>query len=152
MLATEPAAIGLVPTAELPSAWGVVIDWGTSAGSVTFVAVADGTSSMYSSAGGGTLGAGGHAGIDAARNRLLHVADAAYDQLAPADAAADPRPDWVAYWVLGFDGLRTGGHGAIGGPPRDQPHLVALGNAFQAYVREFRHIDEERAAATRRGR
>ncbi len=124
---------------------GVVIDWSVGGNFATFVAMADGTSSMYLSSGGGTIGAGGRPGIDAAAERLLGLADAHVEEFQPA-SVTDPAEGRVAYWVLTRSGLRKLEHDA-GGPPPRPSFLAELADAFQEYVTQFRLLDEARPEA-----
>lgn len=75
VLGLDPKKVGVEPTRELPRVWGIVVDWGMDSGSATFVALADGTASMYTSSGGGVIGAGEHEPVQAAAQRLLDVAE-----------------------------------------------------------------------------
>jgi hypothetical protein len=134
------------PVVRLPNVLGVIVDWSLGDDFATFVALSDGTASMYTSAGGGTLGAGGRPGIDAAAARLLQAAEEQLQRFAPADAASAPRPGRVTYWVLTRTGPRAVDHGADGPPPGDAG-LQAIGNAFQEYVTQFRLLDEAGPAA-----
>jgi hypothetical protein len=60
LLAASPAELSIKPSEHLPHVWAALLDWGLRGGSATIVAVADGTVSMYTSAGGGMIGAGQH--------------------------------------------------------------------------------------------
>ena len=126
---------------QLPNVLGLVVDWSLGDDFATFVALADGTASMYTSAGGGTIGAGGRPGIDAAGAVLLRAAEEHADRFAPVPAASGPHPGRVTYWMLTRTGLRAADHPAEGPPPGDVG-LAALGDAFQGYVTQFRLLDE----------
>ena len=71
-MALDAAARGLVSASpESPDVSGVVVDVPGSGGVATIVALADGTTSMYTSTGGGRIGAGTHAHVAAATAMLL---------------------------------------------------------------------------------
>lgn len=71
-MALDATARGLVSASpESPDVSGVVVDVPRSGGFATIVALADGTTSMYTSTGGGTIGAGTHAHVAAATAKLL---------------------------------------------------------------------------------
>jgi len=71
-MALDAAARGLVSTLpESPDVSGIVVDVPSTGGYATVVALADGTTSMYTSTGGGTIGAGTHAHVASATHRLL---------------------------------------------------------------------------------
>jgi hypothetical protein len=129
---------------NLSNVLGVVVDWSVGDAFATFVALTDGTASMYTSAGGGTIGVAGQPGIDAAGAALLRTAENELGQFTPVSAPSPPRPGRVTYWALTRSGLRAIDHDA-GGPPPGDPGLVALGEALQAYVTEFRLLEEARS-------
>ena len=137
VLELDPSAVGIAPSDELPNVWGVVVDWGLEEGSATFVALADGTGSMYTSSGGGTIGGGGRPALVAAGRALLRAAEHVQSHLPPAVEFAAPRLREVRYWILTFDGARSARHGPDG-PPPDDAVLGYLGAAFQDYVTAFR--------------
>jgi hypothetical protein len=137
------AKAGAAPTSELPRVWGVIVDWAVGDGIATFVALVDGTSSMYTSSGGGIIGGQGSEPVRAANRRLLLAAEAAYEHLTPVAAAGPPEPARVVYWVRAYDGLRVTSHPASG--PGGEPWLSALGEAFQDFVSALRLADEHRA-------
>ena len=143
ILELQPGAAGLAPTPELPRVWGAVVDWAVGDGFATFVALADGTASMYLSGGGGVIGGGERPAIAAAAKRLIAAVERELDSLAPVRTMMPPAPGAVTYWALTFDGLRSASHDAGGPPDRDAP-LAALGEAFQDYVDQFRLFEEER--------
>jgi hypothetical protein len=143
ILTTDPAKVGLAATSELPNVWGVVVDWGMDPNVATVVALADGTASMYTSTGGGVIGAGGRPAVDAANRRLLGVAEAQLARFEPIDAPADPDPTTFVYWILTWSGLRTAAHSPAG-PPKDDAALVAVGEAFQEFVAQLRLASDRR--------
>ena len=139
----QPDVAGMAPTPELPRVWGAIVDWAVGDGFATFVAISDGTASMYLSSGGGVIGGGERPAIARAATRLVATVERELDAMAPAAAPVPPQPGVVMYWALTFDGLRSASH-AASGPPHDDPSLEALGSAFQEYVRQFRLFEEER--------
>ena len=86
---------------EHPRVAGVVIDIPSSGGFATVVALADNTTSLYTSVGGGTIGAGAHQPVVDANLRLLAKIDEYL--LGFAIGADDALPDagFVRYHVLG---------------------------------------------------
>jgi hypothetical protein len=132
------------PVVQLANVLGVVVDWSLGDEFATFVALSDGTASMYTSAGGGTIGAGGRPGIDAAAATLLRTAEEQLDRFTPVGAESGPHPGRVRYWALTRAGLLAIDHSAEG-PPEGDPGLAALGDAFQEYVTQFRLLDEARS-------
>ncbi len=71
-MALDTVANGLVaPLPEHPDVSGIVVDVPGEGGFATIVALTDGTTSMYTSTGGGQIGAGTHAHVANATQRLL---------------------------------------------------------------------------------
>lgn len=74
-LAVAPSSIGMSPSAELPRVFGVIMDTTFASGTVTLVALADGTASLYASTGGGVIGGGAHERVAVAARQLLKIAE-----------------------------------------------------------------------------
>jgi hypothetical protein len=103
MLTTDPGTYGLVAP-DGRSVWGAVIDIGSPGGSSTLVALADNTTSLYHSTGGGIIGAGPHQPVADATQLLLR---ALHDRLAflpRSDDMALPDPGYWAIHALAVDG------------------------------------------------
>jgi hypothetical protein len=64
------------PAPDHPSVSGLVVDVPAEGGFATVVALTDGTTSMYTSTGGGIIGAGEHGQVAAATRALLTVVEA----------------------------------------------------------------------------
>ncbi|MGZ6267308.1 MAG: hypothetical protein ACXWNI_03880 [Candidatus Limnocylindrales bacterium] len=79
---------------------------GLEGGCVTFVSLADGTTSMYTSTGGGVIGAGQMEGPANASRQLLVELQTQLDLFPPAEACPLPGPGAVAFVVLTYDGIR----------------------------------------------
>lgn len=125
---------------QLPNVLGVVVDWSLGDDFATFVALADCTASMYTSAGGGTIGAGGRPGIDAAGAALLQTVEGQLERFVSVGTASGPHLGRVTYWALTRTGLRVLDHSSEGPTPGDAG-LAALGGALQEYVTQFRLLD-----------
>src|SRR4051812_42858236 len=63
VLGTDPSAVGITPTTELPRVWGVLLETGYPSGIATAVSLADGTTSLYTSSGFGIIGGGAHSQV-----------------------------------------------------------------------------------------
>ncbi len=99
-------AAGLAPpAAEHPHVWGVVIDIPRDGAWVTIVALGDGSTSMYTSTGGGTIGAGAHEVVRAANEQLLTVIEREVLPHLDPSPGTHPPTTHVRYHVLGADGL-----------------------------------------------
>jgi hypothetical protein len=141
VLKLNPVSTGMEPTAELPNVWGVIVDWGTDDSTATFVALADGTGSMYTSSGGGTIGGQGQPTVAAAGRQLLQAAEEVHSALQLVAGFDRPKLREVRYWVLTHRGARSVAHGPEG-PPAGDSVLSRLGAAFQDYFSAFRALDE----------
>jgi hypothetical protein len=106
LLATTPETLGLVPTERLPRVWAVLADLRAGGGIVTVVTVADGTTSLYTSRGGGIIGAGTRPAVAAASARLLEACEAGLDRIPAVSEAALPPRGRVAWTVLTRAGMR----------------------------------------------
>ncbi len=106
LLAMSPADLKLKPTQHLPRVWAALLDWGLRGASATIAVVADGTVSMYTSAGGGMIGAGQHQQIHMPAARFLKTVEAIVDSLPPATEAPLPREGEAAIVALTYDGMR----------------------------------------------
>jgi hypothetical protein len=106
LLALDPAAAGLAPTAALPRVWGVLFELGLERGTATVVSLADGTTSLYTSSGGGVIGAGAHAPVVTATHELLAVVEGHLDAFGDDPDHALPAAGTVAMRALTYAGRR----------------------------------------------
>lgn len=77
VFATRPEEVGIAPGPLLPHVWGAVMEFQRPGAAVTLVSLADGTTSLYFSNGGGIIGAGGHPPVAKATRDFLAVVDIA---------------------------------------------------------------------------
>ena len=108
LLAASPADLSIKPSQHLPRVWAALLDWGLRGSSATVAVVADGTVSMYTSAGGGMIGAGQHQSIHMPAARFLKTVEAIVDSLPPATEAPLPREGEAAIVALTYEGMRRG--------------------------------------------
>lgn len=100
-MALDSVARGLAsPSLGHPEVSGIVVDVPARGGFATVVALTDGTTSMYTSTGGGTIGAGAHAEVAAATQRLLVEAQRNLGQFASKDDHGLPPAGFVRLHVL----------------------------------------------------
>jgi hypothetical protein len=136
-LSLDPSSVQIHPTADLPHVWGVVMDWSLDSNIVTLVCLADGTTSMYLSTGGGTIGAGQHDATAAASIRALKGAESLIDEFPIAETAPLPGPERTALALLTFSGLRRVEEetsGLVAGTSK----FSDLANALQDVIHEIR--------------
>jgi len=93
--------------------WGgalvAAMEIGLPTATVTIVATADGTVSMYTSAGGGVIGAGGHAAVRGVAERFRTLAAESRGLLDRSDEFPMPEPGEVRFHARTADGDYSGG-------------------------------------------
>ena len=140
-LSVDPTEIGVAPSDDHPNVWGVVMDLGYPEGTATLVGLSDGSTSLYTSSGGGVIGGGDHSTVAEATLRWLRVAE---DMLAALEPATEfPLPDAgdVAFTVLTYSGRyrASAPEAALGAG--DAP-LSPLFYAGHDVITELRHVEE----------
>ena len=103
-LTVDAAQLGVAPTATRAHVWGVLMETGYPEAVATLVALADGTTSLYFSNGGGVIGAGEHSAVRAASETLLSTAEEHLGELAPAVGTPLPEVGRVRFYVRTFKG------------------------------------------------
>ncbi len=93
-LATALAVVGLV-------------EMGLDTGTASLVAVADGTTSLHLSTGGGVIGGGEHQAVRRVSEAFLHTAEAHLDRLQPISEAPLPQTGTIRFHALTFDSLQA---------------------------------------------
>ena len=138
-LTVGAAELGLAPTAARPHVWGVLMETGYSEAVATLVVLADGTTSLYFSNGGGIIGGGQHAIVRAAAEAFLSAAEDQHSDLAEALATPLPELGEVKFYVRTYNG--TLGAGAneqdLGESRHHLSPLFHAGHAVIDAVREF---------------
>jgi hypothetical protein len=87
---------------------GVVIEIGTRDQVLLFLGLRDGTASVYRSSGGGLVGGGSHAHLNAAAKALVAAARDVVESLPIVDRNPMPLPGRVIISILTADGVRAG--------------------------------------------
>jgi hypothetical protein len=82
-LRANPSDFGLKPTSALPRVWGALVDMGLPNGVASLLSIADGTTSLYTSTGGGIVGGGFHESVRVATAKLLGLIESALGQFEP---------------------------------------------------------------------
>jgi hypothetical protein len=104
----DSVANGLaLPPADHPDVSGVVVDIPAQGGFATVVALTDNTTSMYTSTGGGTIGAGEHVEVAAATHRVLSAVQAQLEAFTRKDDGDLPPAGSVRFHVLTPAGSRS---------------------------------------------
>lgn len=139
MVLTE-AAGAVSPLSDAhPDVLGVVIDIPRGDEVAALVALADGTTSLYTSSGGGTLGGGGHPPVVAAGTALLTALQGDLELFPPDDRVDLPAPDMVQLTILTPSGRRRASIPSAafwGQEPSTVIHLVSAAQAVLSALRE----------------
>jgi hypothetical protein len=137
--------LGLSPTSARPDVWGVVMDLGFEGAVASLAVFAEGSASLYISTGGGVIGAGEHAPVRAAAEKLLDAAQSNLAGFRPAAESALPGPGRVHFHVRTFHGTL-----AAEGDEQDLGHgrhtLSPVFHAGHAVITEIRLESERREA------
>jgi hypothetical protein len=140
ILTLDPSSVGVTRTPDLPNIWGVVMDWGMEKAVATIVSLADGTTSLYLSTGGGSLGAGAHPAAATASTNAIRVAESVIEDFPTASDAPIPVQGRTALTLLTFSGLRRleADNGAFSdGSSKGS----AVANAMQQVIYEIRRAE-----------
>jgi hypothetical protein len=95
--------LDLAPSPERPRVWGAILELGYPIGIATLMTLAEGTTSLYFSNGGGVIGAGEYATVREAAEAFLDVVDAHLSEFRPVDATPTPRIGRVRIYVRTFE-------------------------------------------------
>lgn len=97
--------LGLTASSHPSPIWGLVMELGLAKGVATLVALADGTTSLYFSSGGGILGAGEHSRVREASTAWLALAAEHLSLFQLTTDTAPPRAGRVVLYAKSFQGL-----------------------------------------------
>jgi hypothetical protein len=105
VLSVIPAALGLAPSPGLRRVWAILMETGYDAAVASLVVIADGSTSLYFSNGGGMIGCGEHESVRAAGTKLLAAAEVHLGLLSPVADMPLPEVGRVRFYVRTFDGI-----------------------------------------------
>ena len=100
----DPKDIGLSPKNYKYPVWGIVMETGMSDGSYSLVVLAEGTTSLYFSNGGGIIGAGTHKNVKEASAFFIKTAQQFYFSAKKTKKYPRPSDGKVIFYFLTFDG------------------------------------------------
>ena len=136
-LGVTEALVGEAPP-EHPDVLGTVIDIPREGGMASVVAMADGATSMYTSTGGGTIGAGTHDSVASATHALLTVLQRLIEMF-PADERVDlPPADMVQITLVTPTGHRRASVPAAAFWGKEPSTVVELIAAIQDVISALR--------------
>lgn len=103
ILKLEPDELGFTPSVG-GQVWGVVMEAGYEAGTATLVVLADGTTSLYYSTGGGMLGSPGYLPVAQAAKVMVSLANNFIDQMSRVKKVNLPSVGQVNFTLLTYSG------------------------------------------------
>ncbi|MBE3199807.1 hypothetical protein IHE48_02075 [Frankia sp. CH37] len=107
VLTLDPVVEGMLRHTAGTIVWGALMEIGAAEGTVTVVSLADGTTSLYASAGGGAVGGGAHSAVVAATRRFLQVTEAHLTSFeADGERAPAPAAGRIVFRALTYGGRR----------------------------------------------
>jgi hypothetical protein len=106
-LTLKPEAIGISQKSYPHEVWGILMETGVERGSYTLVVLADGTTSLYFSTGGGIVGAGVHAPVRKASSQFIALANDSIAAASPTDSYPIPSTGQTLFYFLTFHGVKT---------------------------------------------
>ncbi|WP_066069851.1 hypothetical protein [Frankia sp. EI5c] len=107
VLALDPAVEGMLRHTAGTIVWGALMEIGSAEGTVTVVSLADGTTSLYASAGGGVVGGGAHSSVVTATRHFLAVVEERLTSFEPdGERALVPGDERIAFRALTYGGRR----------------------------------------------
>jgi len=98
VLGLDPSLIGADPAASV--VWGALMEMGIETAVATIVALADGSTSLYTSTGGGVIGGGEHASVVAENRGFLAAIERNLERFVPDDADELPTDGTVTFRAL----------------------------------------------------
>ena len=106
LLSAKPSDFGLSPTPTLPRVWAAMLELRIKDAIASLVAVAEGSTSLYFSTGGGVIGGGEHEPVRSENRKFLELIEKTLEMFVPIDAPLPVLEGSVAFAVLTYDGLR----------------------------------------------
>jgi hypothetical protein len=104
VLSLDSAEVGLTASTIAPHVWGVLMETGYEVGIATLVSLADGTTSLYYSTGGGMLGSADYTPVAQASKALVSQAENHLQQMSSADNLPLPEVGQVRFTFLTYSG------------------------------------------------
>jgi hypothetical protein len=104
ILSLNPTELGLEPSDDAPRVWGVLVEIGYEVGTASLVSLADGTTSLYYSTGGGMLGSGDYQALAEASRAFVNQAENHFEHMSPTAEFPLPEAGQVRFILLTYSG------------------------------------------------
>jgi hypothetical protein len=136
--------IGVAALSKPTEPWAAIMDWSLGSNTVTVVAIADGSASIYLSSGGGSIGGGqSHESIRKAAKSMVSIAGEFQPQMHLTKAYPLPGPSQITFYVLTDAGVFT-----VSVPETElsshRSPLSKLGDAAQEIITQYRLVQESK--------
>ena len=105
VLKLNPSDVGLSPSGDAPDVWGVLMEIGYEVGTATLVSLADGTTSLYYSTGGGMIGSGKYSPVAQASKALVAEAQIHLNHLPATTDFPLPGVGQVRFYFMTYSGI-----------------------------------------------
>ena len=106
-LTRSASQLGLSPLPDRAHVFGILMETGYAEGVASLVALAEGSTSLYFSNGGGIIGAGEHASVRRALPPFFAAAEAHLTSFTPATSTPLPDQGRVRFYLRTFEGTLT---------------------------------------------
>jgi hypothetical protein len=138
----KPNEIGLTKDNFKHPVWGIVMETGFPEGIFTLVSLADGTTSLYFSNGGGIIGSGEHENVRDASGRFFTRAQHFYKKATKVTNHPAPNNGEVKFYFFTFDEtlIYSASEEKLG---NDKDELSELFYAAHGVISELRKIQEQ---------
>jgi hypothetical protein len=143
ILTLDPATVGITAVPGGRRTWGCLMETGHPNGTATLVCLADGTTSLYTSSGGGIIGGGMHESVVRETQELLQVVDDHLGQMWGSIDQELPASGHSVIRALTHDGPRTFEALEVDLGER-RSSMSAVFYAAQEVITQLRLIDEAR--------
>jgi hypothetical protein len=108
-LSVERSSAGIpAPSSDAP-VWGLLMEMGFPNGTATLFALADGTTSLYYSSGGGVIGGHSHQAVRRANSAMLTEANSVAARMGPTSTYALPGPGTTTFHARTDSGVLSAG-------------------------------------------
>ena len=108
ILSLNPTEVGLAPSIAAPHVWGVLMETGYPVGYASLISLADGTTSLYYSTGGGMLGSGEYTPVAEASKALIAQAENHFQYVSLVNEFPLPDVGQVRFIILTYACMYAG--------------------------------------------
>jgi hypothetical protein len=140
-LTTNRAEVGIPAQSPDTPVWGVLMETGYPGATATLLALADGTTSLYLSSGGGIIGGQSHENVRLASSAFIKVANQFYQEMKFCESFPIPETGQTIFYALTDSGIVTGG-GLENDLGYGRHPLSSLFHAGQEVITQLRLISE----------